>query len=56
MGKRLSQMGYEVWYEDSPGDHQWKYWDEKIQLALDWFSSMRARDNQEAPQPERKEQ
>lgn len=24
-------------YEESPGDHQWKYWDQKIQTILGWL-------------------
>ena len=27
----------EMSYEESPGDHQWKYWDEKIQRVLQWL-------------------
>ena len=33
----LTALGYAVRYEESPGDHQWKYWDEKIADALDWL-------------------
>ena len=35
--KRLSELGYDLTYEESPGDHQWKYWDEKIQRVLEWL-------------------
>jgi putative tributyrin esterase len=35
--KRLEELGYELTYEESPGDHQWKYWDEKIQTVLQWL-------------------
>lgn len=24
-------------YEECPGDHQWKYWDQQIQRVLDWL-------------------
>lgn len=33
----LDALGYDLIYEESPGDHQWKYWDEKIQTVLDWL-------------------
>ncbi|MGF7142326.1 putative tributyrin esterase [Anaerotaenia torta] len=36
--KRLEELGYDLTYEESPGDHQWKYWDEKIQRVLEWLS------------------
>ncbi len=35
--KCLTELGYDVTYEESPGDHQWKYWDEKIQTVLKWL-------------------
>lgn len=35
--KCLTELGYELTYEESPGDHQWKYWDEKIQTVLKWL-------------------
>ncbi len=34
---RLTELGYDLTYEESPGDHQWKYWDEKIQRVLEWL-------------------
>lgn len=37
MKKHLTKLGYELTYEESPGDHQWKYWDEKIQTVLKWL-------------------
>ena len=37
MRDHLTKLGYALKYEDSPGDHQWKYWDEKIQTVLDWL-------------------
>ena len=33
----LRQLGYDLTYEESPGDHAWKYWDEKIQDVLNWL-------------------
>ena len=37
MRDHLSRLGYSLTYEQSPGDHQWKYWDEKIQTVLSWL-------------------
>ena len=37
MRDHLTKLGYPLTYEESPGDHQWKYWDEKIQTVLEWI-------------------
>jgi putative tributyrin esterase len=37
MRDHLNKLGYELTYEESPGDHSWKYWDEKIQTVLEWL-------------------
>ena len=37
MRAHLEKLGYTLTYEESPGDHQWKYWDAKIQTVLDWL-------------------
>ena len=37
MRDHLSALGYDLTYEESPGDHQWKYWDEKIRRVLEWL-------------------
>lgn len=37
MSAHLKALGYDLTYETSPGDHQWKYWDEKIQTVLAWL-------------------
>jgi len=37
MRDHLIKLGYDVTYEESSGDHQWKYWDEKIQTILKWI-------------------
>ena len=37
MRAHLEKLGYNLLYEESPGDHQWKYWDAKIQTVLDWL-------------------
>ena len=33
----LQKLGYDLTYEEGSGDHQWKYWDEKIQRVLEWL-------------------
>ena len=33
----LKELGYEMKLEESSGDHQWKYWDAKIQDVLRWW-------------------
>ena len=33
----LQDLGYELSSSESEGDHQWKYWDEKIKDVLDWW-------------------
>ena len=37
MRDHLRTLGYDLTYDESPGDHQWKYWDVKIQTVLDWL-------------------
>ena len=37
MRDHLRNLGYDLTYEESPGDHQWKYWDEKIQTVINWL-------------------
>ena len=34
---RVKKLGYDLTCEESVGDHQWKYWDEKIQDVLRWW-------------------
>lgn len=33
----LKKLGCNLLYEESPGDHAWEYWDEKIQTILNWL-------------------
>ena len=33
----VKKLGYDLTCEQSAGDHQWKYWDEKIQDVLRWW-------------------
>ena len=35
--QHLKKLGYNLTYTESPGDHQWKYWDEHIQDVLNWL-------------------
>ena len=37
MRNHLRRLGYNMVYEESHGDHQWLYWDRKIQTILDWL-------------------
>ena len=37
MRDHLRALGYDLTYEESPGDHQWKHWDKKIAGALNWL-------------------
>ena len=30
-------LGMDLTYEESPGNHSWKYWDEKIQTVIKWL-------------------
>ncbi len=33
----VKKLGYDITCTQSPGDHQWKYWDEQIQNVLRWW-------------------
>ncbi len=37
MRDRLRSLSFDLTFEESQGDHQWKYWDEKIKTVLDWL-------------------
>lgn len=37
MKKHLTDLNMPLTYEESAGDHQWKYWDEKIVRVLNWM-------------------
>ncbi len=37
MRDHLNSLGFDLTYEESEGDHQWKYWDAKIQDILKWL-------------------
>ena len=38
MREHLKKLGYNLTSTESPGDHQWKYWDAHIQPALNWLT------------------
>lgn len=33
----IKQLGIDYTYEEDPGNHDWDFWDEHIQRALDWY-------------------
>lgn len=35
--EQMKKLGYDLACSDSPGDHQWKYWDEQIKNVLRWW-------------------
>lgn len=35
--EHVRNLGYDLTCRESAGDHQWKYWDEKIQDVLQWW-------------------
>jgi putative tributyrin esterase len=35
--KHAEEIGLEIAYSESAGDHQWKYWDRQIQRVLKWL-------------------
>ena len=38
MKEHLENLGYNLTYEQSPGNHSWGYWDDKIQTVLKWMT------------------
>jgi putative tributyrin esterase len=38
----VKKLGYDLTYQEGPGDHQWKYWDENIQHVLRWLPLRKA--------------
>jgi len=41
MKAHVEALDYELTYEESPGGHDWKYWDTQIQRVLDWLPIQR---------------
>lgn len=39
--KHLTSIGVPHRYIESPGEHEWKFWDEHIEKALDWWSRVK---------------
>lgn len=37
------RLGLDLTYEEGPGDHEWRYWDEQIQRVLAWLPLRRRR-------------
>jgi S-formylglutathione hydrolase FrmB len=35
---QAEKAGYPLSYSESPGDHDWAYWDANLPLALDWLT------------------
>jgi putative tributyrin esterase len=35
--KSAKELGLDLTYEESPGDHEWEYWDQKIKRVLEWL-------------------
>jgi putative tributyrin esterase len=36
--KQVQKLGLDLAYEESPGTHEWKYWDERIQAVITWLN------------------
>jgi putative tributyrin esterase len=36
--KQAKKLGLDLHYEESPGTHEWKYWDERIQAVIAWLN------------------
>lgn len=36
----LEELGFDLKYVETPGDHTWYYWDREIQNAIDFFMSL----------------
>lgn len=35
--KLCKELGYDVTYEESAGDHEWQYWDAQIKRVMQWL-------------------
>ncbi len=33
----MSDLSFDYTYEEEPGEHEWGYWDMKIQRVLQWM-------------------
>ena len=34
---QINALGYDVTFETSPGEHDWYYWDKKIERIFEWL-------------------
>jgi len=41
MRETLEKAGYAVSYSESPGGHEWNFWDQEIRRAMDWWAGIR---------------
>jgi S-formylglutathione hydrolase FrmB len=39
---RLTELGFDLTYSESPGGHTWDHWDAQIQKALEWLPLKKA--------------
>ncbi len=39
--KEAQKLGIDIHYEEEPGEHEWGYWDMKVQSVLDWLPTNR---------------
>ena len=35
--KNGNELGLDLHYEESPGGHEWQYWDEQIKRVIEWL-------------------
>ena len=35
--ERFETLGYDFTYRESPGNHNWEFWDEYIRYVLEWM-------------------
>ena len=35
--EHIEKLPYDHTYVEDPGEHEWGYWDEHIQIVLDWM-------------------
>jgi putative tributyrin esterase len=45
--KQAQKLGLELDYAESPGTHEWKYWDQQIQVVLQWLAPKKINPQQE---------
>ncbi len=45
--KLAQKLGLALDYSESPGTHEWKYWDQQIRVVLEWLAPHKFNPNQE---------